>query len=83
MLHEKYFISLVLFGLLFFPKKAHAYIDPGTGSMMLQALIGGIAAGLVIIRLYWTKLKEFFLSRSAQEPQSQDKESESDSKRMH
>ncbi len=38
----------------------HAYLDPGTGSMLLQGLIAGIAGGLVVLRLYWGKVKDFF-----------------------
>ena len=34
---------------------AHAYLDPGTGSIILQVLLGG-AAGLVLAcKLYWQK----------------------------
>ncbi len=39
---------------------AHAYLDPGTGSMILQGLIGGIAAGATVIALYYQKIKSFF-----------------------
>lgn len=35
---------------------AHAYIDPGTGALIIQALIGGIATGLFTIKLWWGKL---------------------------
>ena len=35
---------------------AHDYLDPGTGSMILQLLLGGIAGGLVIGKLYWHQL---------------------------
>jgi len=42
------------------PTPAHAYLDPGTGSMMLQVLLGAIAGGLVVGRLYWQKIKSFF-----------------------
>lgn len=37
---------------------AHAYIDPGTGGMLLQLLLGGVAGGLVIAKLYWQRLRE-------------------------
>lgn len=37
-----------------------AYLDPGTGSILLQAVVGGIAAGLVGIRMYWKRIKRFF-----------------------
>lgn len=46
--------------LLFSTQDAYAYLDPGTGSMILQGLIGGIAGGMFAIRLYWGKLKSRF-----------------------
>lgn len=36
---------------------AWAYLDPGTGSFILQMLLGGIAGMLVVGRLYWEKVK--------------------------
>lgn len=39
---------------------AFAYIDPGTGSMILQGIIGGVAGGLFIMRTYWAKVVAFF-----------------------
>jgi len=34
-----------------------AYLDPGTGSMALQLLIGGVVAVLATVRVYWGRLK--------------------------
>ncbi len=39
--------------------QVYAYLDPGTGSILLQGLLAGIAGGLVVLRLYWAKVKEF------------------------
>lgn len=39
---------------------AHAYLDPGTGSMLLQGLIAGLAATSVVIGRYWYKVKLYF-----------------------
>lgn len=36
---------------------AYAYLDPGTGSIVLQAVIGGVAASLFILRGYYQKIK--------------------------
>jgi len=36
---------------------AHAYLDPGTGSMLIQGIIGAIAAVGVALKLYWHKIK--------------------------
>ncbi len=33
-----------------------AYLDPGSGSMILQILAGGVAAVAVTARLYWGRL---------------------------
>jgi hypothetical protein len=38
---------------------AAAYIDLGTGSYVLQALIGGLMVGLFVLKSYWNKLKGF------------------------
>ena len=35
---------------------AHAYLDPGTGSMILQVLLGGVAGLALAGKLYWHKL---------------------------
>lgn len=43
---------LLLFGVLA-PSPAHAYLDPGTGSMILQ----GLAAGLVAVLAFWSRLR--------------------------
>ena len=39
---------------------AQAYIDPGTGSLLLQGLIGAMAGVMVAASLYWSKIKRFF-----------------------
>ena len=36
-----------------------AYLDPGTGSLFLQLLLGGIAGLAVIAKLYWRRLLSF------------------------
>jgi hypothetical protein len=42
-------------------QEAHAYLDPGTGSMLLQGLIAGLAATSVVIGRYWYKVKSYFV----------------------
>ena len=43
-----------------FNTNAYAYLDPGTGTIIIQAIVGAIAAGAVTIKIYWYKLKAFF-----------------------
>ena len=36
---------------------AYAYIDPGSGGMLIQLLTGGAAGALILVRLYWKRIK--------------------------
>lgn len=42
-----------------------AYLDPGTGSLFLQILLGGVAGLLVILKLFWRRMLAFFGIRRA------------------
>jgi hypothetical protein len=44
------------------PRPAYAYLDPGTASILLQSLIGGVMAGGVVIRLYYRRIKTWVVS---------------------
>jgi hypothetical protein len=53
--------TLIMPALLYLPfhQVVHAYIDPGTGSIVLQAVIGAFAAALVAIGMFWKQIKAF------------------------
>ncbi|MBY3515010.1 hypothetical protein HFN76_22685 [Rhizobium laguerreae] len=58
--------TVALSGSLFliaFSNQAHAYLDPGTGSMILQVVLGGIAMGFATLSVYFQRVKAFFSSR--------------------
>ena len=57
--YSSVFIAAVS-GLFLFPSQAYAYLDPGTGSMILQGIIGGLAAVAVVAKIYWHRLLGFF-----------------------
>ena len=46
------------------PRAADAYLDPGTGSFILQALVGTAMAVAFTVKLYWRRLKSLFLKRT-------------------
>ena len=48
---------LCIFTLIVLPTNAFAYLDPGTGSIILQAILGFIAATIASVSIYWTKFK--------------------------
>jgi hypothetical protein len=41
-------------------RPAHAYLDPGSGSMILQLVLGGVAGLLVVLKLLWQRLLVMF-----------------------
>ena len=45
------------------PTPAFAYLDPGTGSMIIQGIIGAVAGLMVAGKLYWGKLTAFFSNK--------------------
>ena len=51
------FIFLIIYILMLTTKSAHAYLDPGTGSVILQAIIAAIAAASATVTFYWRKIK--------------------------
>jgi len=59
----------VAMGFLFVSAPAWAYLDPGTGSLIVQGLIAAVVGALVTVKLYWHKLKNFFSSRRGKSPE--------------
>jgi hypothetical protein len=49
-------ILVVTLSWMFFPHEGHAYLDPGTGSYVLQLLIAFVIGALFAIKVFWRKL---------------------------
>ena len=43
--------------------RVSAYLDPGTGSLIIQILIGSFFGGLYLLKVYWGKIKQFIKRR--------------------
>ena len=50
-----YWLAVIVITLSVEP--AYAYLDPGTGSMLLQVILGGVAAVAVALKLFWYKIR--------------------------
>ena len=50
-------LSTILFYFLLIGN-AYAYLDPGTGSLILQLILGGIAAFFAITTSFFSKIKK-------------------------
>lgn len=48
-------------------QKTLAYLDPGSGSFLIQLLIGGLAGIAIVVKTYWKRIKAFF-SRASNNP---------------
>jgi uncharacterized membrane protein YqgA involved in biofilm formation len=40
------------------PADAFAYLDPGTGSYVLQLIIGGVVGALLGVKMFWKTIKD-------------------------
>ena len=55
-------ISKITFLLSLLTSPAYAYLDPGTGNIIIQAILAFIATTITTLSFYWTKVK-IFLSK--------------------
>ena len=53
-----------------------AYLDPGSGSMLLQILIGGLATAGIILKTKWNKVKLILKRKYSSSSEDIEKESE-------
>lgn len=47
------------------PSAAHAYVDPGVGSYILQVVIGTIAAAGFGVKIFWRRIRDAVRTRFA------------------
>lgn len=53
-------LFLIFFFSLVFSRDACAYLDPGTGSYIIQILIGTLLGGFFAIKVYWRRIRSYF-----------------------
>jgi hypothetical protein len=54
-------ISLFVMCVLFLvPSDAYAYLDPGSGSFIIQIILAGIMGLMLMAKIYWKKIRGFF-----------------------
>jgi O-antigen/teichoic acid export membrane protein len=52
-----------------FSSPAFAYLDPGSGSAIVSAIIGAFVAAGLVIKTYWYKLKSLFSRKKPTVPE--------------
>jgi hypothetical protein len=70
------FISVCMVTLPF--HEAQAYIDPGTGTLLIQWLFGIVMAGLATLTIYWQRAKSFLSRRGKHKNAAQETDGESE-----
>jgi hypothetical protein len=55
-------------------KKLLLYIDPGTGSYLVQVIIAAVLGALFYFKNLWLKIKSFFVRGKKETPSGNDKE---------
>ena len=53
---------LVFLACFIFSEKAYAYLDPGTGSYILQLILAGLLGALFMVKTYWRNIKSFIFN---------------------
>ena len=56
-------ILLLLASGILMPKAAFAYLDPGTGSLLIQIVIAGFLASLITVKMWFAAMVGFFVGR--------------------
>ena len=65
-IYRRFGIACVV-ALLVTPVPALAYLDPSSGSMLLQIAVGGFLAALVTVKMYWRKVWSAFRRKPSSE----------------
>ena len=60
-------VLIVIYFVWMSETRVDAYLDPGSGSMLVQLLLGGVAGAAVIMKLGWERFKDIFRSSKAKQ----------------
>ena len=64
-------LALVLItGALLAPQPAHAYVDPGAGSLVIQGIIAAVVGVGLTLRLYWRRIRRLFTGKPSRDDES-------------
>lgn len=69
-------VALTALAAFVFTSPAYAYLDPGTGSIILQGLLASIATAMAIAGMFWQRIKSvfssLFCSKKSTDPHSEE-----------
>lgn len=71
---KKASVVLVVYFVWMSQTQVDAYLDPGSGSMLVQLLLGGVAGAAVIMKLGWERFKDIFRSSTSKDHETKPNE---------
>jgi hypothetical protein len=63
------FLLLLAVAAAWWPNSAFAYLDPASGSLLLQLILGGAAGAAVAVRLFWRRIVGLLSHRNSDQRQ--------------
>ena len=62
--YKQKIIMYIFLGILYliFPRAIYGYLDPGTGSYILQIILAVFVGAAFTIKIYWAKIKNVFVN---------------------
>jgi hypothetical protein len=67
MLKVLMFFSIFIFIYFISVPEAKAYLDPGSGSYLIQIIIGTIAGGGLLAKSQWSKIKTLIFKKKSEQ----------------
>ncbi len=59
-MNRYWLLALVAATLAIVSPPAYGYLDPASGSMLLQLILGGVAGAALAVKLFWHRILGFF-----------------------
>ena len=67
-----YLVVVAVLVICLLPATALAYIDPGTGSFVIQGIIAGVIGVGLAIKVFWHRIKSVLPGRSGEDDEDLD-----------
>ena len=68
---DNYFVTIVADILSSSPKVAPLYLDPGSGSILIQLIIASALGAALIVKTSWGRIKKFFRKDTSEVPEEE------------
>lgn len=63
---------VLLLTFILLPAPALAYLDPGTGSFVIQGIIAAVVGAGIAVKMFWHRIKALLTGKSAPEDDDPD-----------